>query len=149
MQAGVPAIEVLLVVDEDGQLTLEAQESTRSKRLGIAVRPARGLPSAVFQATVDALPAAPELADFEPSLREELRQRGRFLLDNLRELSRRQAASMTRDEKQIIAKKSAELEEVLGGADLVEIRSCAQELEEAARSLIQRDIDAGLQAVLR
>jgi molecular chaperone DnaK (HSP70) len=149
MQAGAPSIEVLLVLDEDGQLTVEAQESTRSKRLGLEVRPARGLPASILQATLEALPAPPEAADFEAALREELRQRGRFLLDNLRELGRRQAATMTRDEKQIIAKKSAELEEVLGGADLVEIRSCAQELEEAARSLVQRDIDAGLQTVLR
>ncbi len=149
MQAGAPSIEVLLVLDEDGQLNVEARESTRSKRLGLEVRPVRGLPASVFKATLEALPAPPEAAGFEATLREELRQRGRFLLDNLRELSRRQAATMTRDEKQIIAKKSAELEEVLGGADLVEIRSCAQELEEAARSLVQRDIDAGLQAVLR
>jgi molecular chaperone DnaK (HSP70) len=149
MPAGAPAIEVLLVIDEDGQLTVEAQESSRSKRLGLEVRPVRGLPSSVYQATVDALPAPIEPTDFESGLREELRQRGRFLLENLRELSKRQAASMTRDEKQIIAKKALELEEVLNGADLVEIRSCAQELEEAARSLVQRDIDASMQAVLR
>lgn len=149
MPAGAPAIEVLLVIDEDGQLSVQAQESARSKRLGLEVRPVRGLPASVFQATLEALPAPAESSDFEAGLREELRQRGRFLLENLRELSKRQAASMTRDEKQIIAKKARELEEVLDGADLVEIRSCAQELEEAARSLVQRDIDASMQAVLR
>ncbi len=149
MPAGGPAIEVLLVIDEDGQLSVQAQESARSKRLGLEVRPARGVSSSVFQATLDALPAPAESADFEAGLREELRQRGRFLLDNLSELSKRQAASMTRDEKQIIAKKARELQEVLDGADLVEIRSCTQELEEAARSLVQRDIDASMQAALR
>ncbi len=149
MNAGEPSLEVHFVVDEDGQLSVEARETKRSKPLNLEVRPLRGIPSSVHKAALEAIPEPPAPEDFEAGLRDELRQRGRFLLDSLRDLTKKQAGSMTRDEKQLIAKKSRELEEVLEGADLLEMRSCTQELEEVGRALIQRDIDAGMQAVLR
>jgi len=148
MKAGIPVLEVAFGVDEDGILDVTAQESTRSKALGVELRPVRGLPTSLVRETLEALPSTPT-GDFEAGLRQELRERGRFLLDTLRELARRRPGIMPRDEKQLITKKSKELEEVLEGADLIEMRSCAQELEEAARPLMQRDIDASLQALLK
>lgn len=148
MKAGLPVLEVFFMVDEDGVLDVKASETSRDKLLGLEVRPLRGLASSTVQTAIDGLPEAKE-GSFEGELRDELRQRGRFILDALRELTDRRAGIMTRDEKQLIAKKSRELDEVLEGADFMEMRSCAQELEEAARPLVQRDVDASLQSLLR
>ncbi len=147
MKAGLPAIEVSFAVDEDGVLEVTALETTKQKPLGLELRPIRGLSSSAVRATLESVPKV-KAAEFEEALREELRARGRFVLESLRELSRRRAGIITRDEKQLIAKKAKELEEVLEGADLMEIRTCAQELEEAARPLMQRDLDASLQLLL-
>jgi len=148
MKAGIPALEVDFMVDEDGVLEVKANETTRSKPLTLEVRPVRGLSSSMVKATLAALPEAKE-ADFKTQLRDELSSRGRFILDTLRELDRRSSGIMTRDEKQLITKKSKEFEEVMEGADPMEMRACTQELEEAARPLMQRDVDASLLSLLR
>jgi molecular chaperone DnaK (HSP70) len=148
MPAGQPVLEVAFLLDEDGILETQASETTRSKPLRLELRPERGLASSAVQATLESLPQVNQ-ESFEQDVREEMRQRGRFLLDTLKELSRRSAGVMTRDEKQLITKKSRELEEVMGGADPAEIRACSQELEEVARPLMQRDVDTSLQSLLR
>ncbi len=148
MKAGIPALEVSFEPDEDGILEISANETTRSKPLGLDVRPARGLASSVVEAMLESLPAAKE-SGFQEELYLELRQRSRFVLDTLRELARRSVGVMTRDERQLIDKKSRELEEVMEGADFAEMRACIQELEEAARPLMQRDIDTSLLSLLQ
>lgn len=148
MKPGEPALEVNLTIDEDGILTATGREATRGKPLKVELRPERGLPSSMIAATLASLPDSAE-EDFEAGLRDELRQRGSFIRGTIQELTRRYAGSLPRDEKQLITKKSRELDEVLEGADLIEIRACVQELEEAGRALIERDLAAGLKAFLR
>lgn len=148
MKPGEPALEINLTIDEDGILTASGKETTRGKPLNVELRPTLGLPSSMVAATLASLPGGAE-EDFEGGLRAELRQRGSFIRGTIHELTRRHAGSLTRDEKQLITKKSLELDEVLEGADLMEIRACVQELEEAGRALIERDLAAGLKAFLR
>ena len=149
MDAGQAVIEVAYKIDENGLLSVEATEMTKSKKLQSVIRPKRGLTSTAYESAVDDLPEPPSTEASESSIREELRLRGRFWLESLKELTRRRASLMTRDEKQLTDKKARELAEVLeAGADLVEMRLCLQEMQEIVRPLMQRDVDASLQALM-
>lgn len=150
MDAGQAVIEVAYKLDENGLLSVEATEMTKSKKLQSVVRPKRGLTSTAYESAVDHLPEPPPKEAAEASIREELRLRGHFWLESLKELTRRRASLMTRDEKQLTEKKARELAEVLeAGADLVEMRLCLQEMQEIVRPLMQRDVDASFQTLLQ
>jgi molecular chaperone DnaK (HSP70) len=147
LKAGTAEIEIQFTVDEDGVITVAATEKTKKKSLNAVLIPTRGLPNTFVEETLEGLPPNDE-EQFASNLKGELQQRGHFVLESLSDLTRRRVGIMTRDERQLLDKKSKELIEVLEGADLMEMRSCVQELEEAARPLLQRDIDASLQTLL-
>ncbi len=150
LDAGKAQIEVAFLVDENGLLSVSATEMTKSKKLQVEVHPVRGPRASAVATAIEAIPVPPEEESAEELIREELRHRGRFWLQSLRELVKRRSTLMTRDEKQLADKKAQELAEVLEtGADLVETRLCLQEMEEIVRPLMQRDIDASLQTLLR
>jgi molecular chaperone HscA len=150
MDAGQAVIEVAFKLDENGILSVEATEMTKSKKLQTVIRPKRGLTSAAIEAALENLPAPPAEDAAEELIRDELRQRARYWLESLKELTKRRASLMTRDEKQLTDKKARELTEVMeAGADLVEMRLCLQEMQEVVRPLVQRDVDASLQAALQ
>lgn len=150
LDAGKAQIEVAFLVDENGILSVSATEMTKSKELLVEVHPVRGPRASAVKAAIEAIPAPPGEESAEDLIRDELRHRGRFWLQSLRELARRRSTIMTRDEKQLAERKAHELAEVLEtGADLVETRLCLQEMEEIVRPLMQRDIDVSLQTLLR
>lgn len=148
MKENEPQIEISLLLDEDGVIEITAQETARSKPLGLEVRPVRGLTATQWTAAHQEGPAPDERA-FEERLREELRERGRLQLETARALARQTPAVLTRDEKQLVGAKVQELEEVLEGGDLVEMRSCQRELGEALQPILQRVYDKSLEALLR
>ncbi len=147
LKAGEAAIELRIIVDEDGVVTATAIEITKKKQLVAELLPLRGLPMSIVNKTLEAC-AKPNDENFVSEVQGELQQRGRFLLESLQDIIRRRVGIMTRDERQLIEKRSKDLSEVLEGADLMEMRDCVQELEEAARPMLQRDIDASLQSIM-
>ncbi len=149
MKAGQASLELAILVDEDGTLQAQARETSKGRDLDVDICPVRGLRSASVAAILDAVGSQESAEDFEAQLRAELRMRARYLLATIRQVIVKYPGMMARDEKQLIRSKSEELEEVLEGADLSEMRTCWQELEEAARPLMQRLYDAGLKSLLR
>jgi molecular chaperone DnaK len=148
MKEGEPQIEVAFLLDEDGVLEVTVQETARSKPLTLEVRPERGLTASQLSAAVKEI-QPPEERAFEERLREELRERGRAQLEIVRALLRQTPSALTRDERQLITAKAKELEEVIEGGDLVELRTCSRELCEAAHPVLQRVYDKSLEALLR
>ncbi|MBM3316259.1 MAG: Hsp70 family protein [Candidatus Eisenbacteria bacterium] len=148
MKESEPQIEVGFQLDEDGVLEVTAQETARNKPLGLEVRPQRGLTGAQWGSAWQEIPP-PEERPFEEALREELRARGRLQMEMVRALARQGPGGLARDEKQLVTTKVKELEEVLEGGDLVEMRSCQRELGEALYPILQRVYDKSLEALLR
>ncbi|MBD3237370.1 MAG: Hsp70 family protein [Candidatus Eisenbacteria bacterium] len=148
MKAGQPAIEVTFTADEDGVLSVEAAEMMRGKQLVAELHPLRGLSSAQVRATLESLDVAAD-EDFPAALRRMVKDRAGFLLRSVRDASRRHAGKMTRDEKQLFAKKIQEMEELIDAGEVAEIREALQELEAIAGPLKSRILDAGLQTFLR
>ncbi len=148
MKDGQPQLEVLFCVDEDGAIEVEGRESSKGKVLGVEVRPLRGLSSTKLSALQQEYPKPVE-GDFADRLREELREQGHLLVESVREVIQRHPGVVTRDEKQLVTGKVQDLEGVLEGGDLVEMRSCTRELAEAAQPLMRRVLDKNLEALLR
>lgn len=148
MKGSQPQIEVSFMVDEDGVLDVGAREITKSRALEVELRPLRGLTGGQLKSVLQELPQ-PAGEAFPERLREEMRGRGRLLLNALTMAISQHPGMMTRDEKQLILTKSRELEEVLEGVDLEEMRTCSRELADAAQPLMQRLYDKSLEALLR
>lgn len=148
MKGNQPQIEVDFVFDEDAVLDVSAREVAKSRPLEVELRPLRGLTANQMKSVGQELPH-PAGEAFLERMREELRGRGRMLIGALSAVMTQQPGIMTRDEKQLIQKKSRELEEVLEGVDLGEMRSVSRELAEAAQPLMQRVYDKSLEALLR
>jgi len=148
MKGSQPQIEVTFGIDEDGVLEVAAREVAKSRALEVELRPSRGLTSAQLKSVLQELPA-PAGEAFLDRMREELRGRGRLLLQAVNLVMTQQPGMMTRDEKQLILGKSRELEEVLEGVDLGEMRTCSREFADAAQPLLQRLYDKSLEALLR
>lgn len=148
MKESEPQLEVSLLLDEDGTLECAAQETTRNKPLTLEVRPERGLPATQLATALQEIPA-PDPRPFSDSQREELRERGRLLLETVRSVIKQLPGALTRDDKQLLTAKAKELEEVIANGDLVELRSCSRELAEAAHPVLQRVHDKSLEALLR
>jgi molecular chaperone DnaK len=148
LKEGAAQIEVTFALDEDAVLTVDAREITKSKALGVEVRPERGLSSKQAAALVGELPP-PEEGGFAERLREGLRERGRLLLGTVQATAQGHPGAMTRDEKQLIASKTRDMEETLEGQDAGELRSAIRELGEAAQPMLQRVLDKQLEGLLR
>lgn len=148
MKAGQPAIEVTFLADEDGVVSVEAREVMRGKKLEAELHPVRGLSSAQVRATLESLTIEPA-EDFAAGLRRSLKERASFLLRSVRDAARRHTGKMTRDEKQIFAKKIKEMEELLDAGEVAEIREALRELEAVAIPLKARILGTGLQPLLR
>jgi molecular chaperone DnaK (HSP70) len=147
LKEGQPQIEVTFAYDEDATLSVEAREITKTKPLGAEVRPARGLSAAQAAALLQELPAPPE-SGFDERLRETLRERGRMLLTAVRAAMQAHPGAVTRDEKQLLAGKTQDLEETLEANDLGELRSAIRELHETAQPLLQRLLEKQLETLL-
>jgi len=148
LKEGAAQIEVTFALDEDAVLTVDAREITKSKTLDVDVRPERGLSSKQAAALVGELPP-PEDGGFPERLREALRERGRLLLGTVQAVAQTHPGAMTRDEKQLIASKSRDMEETLESHDAGELRSAIRELGEAAQPMVQRVLDKQLEGLLR
>lgn len=148
MKESEPQLEVSLLLDEDGALECAAQETARNKPLLLEVRPERGLPASQLATAHQEIPP-PDARPFNEGQREELRERGRLLLETVRSVIKQFPGALTRDEKQLLSSKAKELEEVIASGDLVELRSCSRELGEAAQPILQRVHDKSLEALLR
>jgi molecular chaperone DnaK (HSP70) len=148
LKEGQAQIEVTFALDEDAVLSVEAREVTKSKALGVDVRPDRGLSSSQASLLVSELPP-PEDGGFPERLCEALRERGRLLLGTVRTAAQNHPSSMTRDEKQLITSKTRDLEETLESHDPGELRSAIRELSEAAQPLLHRVLDKQVEALLR
>jgi molecular chaperone DnaK (HSP70) len=147
LKEGAAQIEVTFALDEDAVLTVDAREISKSKALGVEVRPERGLSSKQAASLVGELPP-PEDGGSADRLRDALRERGRLLLGMVQSVAQHHPGAMTRDEKQLIASKSRNLEETLEGHDAGELRSSIRELGEAAQPMLQRVLDKQLEGLL-
>jgi molecular chaperone DnaK (HSP70) len=147
LKEGQPQIEVTFAFDEDATLSVEAREISKAKPLGAEVRPARGLSAAQAAALLQEVAPAPE-AGFDERLREMMRERGRLLLGVVRAAIQTHPGAVTRDDRQLLAGKTQDLEETLEGVDLGELRSTIRELSETAQPLLQRVLEKQLEALL-
>ncbi len=147
MPAGMPKIEVTLLIDANGILQVQAREQRTSKAASIEVKPTYGLSDADVERMVEESFAYAE-ADVEARLLIEARNEADTVLTHVERALRQGAHLVTAAEREAIERAVAALRDARAGEDRDRIHERTSALNQATERLAETMMDAALKGAL-
>src|SRR6266496_5053937 len=149
MLAGMPRIEVKVLIDANGILHVTAREQRSGKEAEIEVQPSYGLTDEQVEGMIlDSFDQAEE--DFRQRQLIETRNEGQNILTHLEKAKKSLAwGQLTTDEKQRIAKLERALRDTQNSEDYHAIRKAIDALNEGTTHLAELMMDTAVSAVLK
>ena len=149
MLAGMPRIEVKVLIDANGILHVTAREQRSGKEAEIEVQPSYGLTDEQVEGMIlDSFDQAEE--DFRQRQLIETRNEGQNILTHLEKAKKSPAwGQLTTDEKQRIAKLERSLRDTQNSEDYHAIRKAIDALNEGTTHLAELMMDTAVSAVLK
>jgi molecular chaperone DnaK len=146
--AGLPRIEVKLLIDANGILQVAAKDLRTGQQQSIEVQPSYGLNDADIERMLEESIEYAE-QDFTERQLIEARNEGEAILSaTAKALANSQAANLSAEERQKIDTAIAELKQAMGGPDYKSIRKKIEDLNHGTEHLAELVMNSAVQAAL-
>ena len=148
MPAGMPKIQVQLIIDADGILRVRALEERSNVAQEVEIHSQYGISEErMSEMLLESIQHAED--DMKQKALLEAQNEARYVINAAGKFSTQNAGILSKDEKQLILKSRTHLEHALEGADKNEIQKCIEAFNELTKSLAERAMNATIQSALK